>query len=118
MDRKKAVLNYLFSERAKTDLITVSKMLALLSDYKGAERSGAKKFIVIFLGSVQSDLSQGFEKTGSVEFSRASEMLEKAKNYLELDDLEQASLEIGRAVSECTTPAQNSWQVLAENELV
>ncbi len=116
--KKQAVMNYLFSERGKTNLITVSKMLALLGDYKGAEKSGAKKFLTLFIESIQAELEQGYSKTNSVEFRNASTLLDNAKKFLEFDDLEQAALEIGKAVTECTTPAQNSWQVLSENELV
>lgn len=116
--KKQAVMNYLFSERAKNNLITASKMIALAGDFKGAEKSGAKKFLAIFIESIQSELEQGYGKTKQAEFKSASKLLDNAKRYLEFDDFEQATLEISKAVTECTTPAQNSWQVLAENELV
>ena len=116
--KKKAVMNYLFSERAKTNLITVSKMTALAGDFKGAEKSGAKKFLTIFLESILSELEEGYGKTNQAEFQKASQLLDNAKKFLEFDDFEQAILEISKAVTECTTPAQKSWQVLSENELV
>lgn len=116
--KKQAVTNYLFSERGKTNLITVSKMLALLGDFKGAEKTGAKKMVTVFIESIQNELEQGYSKTKETEFQNASGFLDNAKKFLEFDDLEQASLEIGKAVTECTTPAQKSWQTLAENELV
>ena len=116
--KKQAVMNYLFSERAKTNLITASKMLALVEGFKGAEKSGAKKLLTIFIESVQSELGEGYGKTGRAEFNNASGLLDNTKQFIEFDDFERATLEISKAVTECTTPAQNSWQVLYENELV
>lgn len=116
--KKQAVTNYLFSERAKTNLIAASKMLSLVGDFKGAEKSGAKKFLVVFLESIQAELEHGFANSNEAEFQKAVELLDNVKKYLEFDDFEQAALEISKAITECTTPAQKSWQVLSENELV
>ena len=116
--KKQAVQNYLFSERAKNNLISVSKMLALAGELKGAERTGAKKIIVVFLESIQSELEHGSALTGETEFQKASGILDNVKNFLEFDDFEQAAPEIGKAITECTTPAQKSWQVLSENEII
>lgn len=117
-EKKQALLNYLFSERAKNNLITASKMLALTEGFKGAEKSGAKKLLGIFIESIQSELDEGYAKTSQTEFKNASGLLDNAKQFIEFDDFEKATLEISKAVTECTTPAQNSWQVLSENELV
>lgn len=116
--KKQAVKNYLFSESAKNNLISASKMLALTGDLKGAEKSGAKKFLIVFLESIQSELEHGFAKTNQTEFQKAVGLLDNVKSSLEFDDFEKASLEIGKAITECTTPAQKSWQILSENELV
>ncbi|WOF15631.1 hypothetical protein F1737_02480 [Methanoplanus sp. FWC-SCC4] len=118
MDSKKAVQNYIFAERAKVNMIAASQMTAVLSDFKGAEKTGAKKMIDILLNIFQSDLELGFKTTGSKEFSEAVSIIDEVKKMIENEDFSDASNQIGIAITKVTTPAQEAWQKLSENELV
>ncbi|MDD3977531.1 hypothetical protein L1994_07040 [Methanomicrobium antiquum] len=118
MNSKEAIQNYLFAERAKTNLITLSQSASVLYELKGAEKSGAKKMLKIFAGAIGQDLGLAYNTTKNQSFKDANEILEQAEGMLENEDLEDASLAISSAITKATTPAQQAWQVLSKNELI
>ncbi|MDD3407276.1 MAG: hypothetical protein PHP13_04250 [Methanomicrobium sp.] len=118
MNSKEAVQNYLFAERVKTNLITVSQMITVLYELKGAEKSGAKKMLKIFAGAIGQDLRMAYNISKNKEFSEASEILGQVEGMIDNEDFDDASLAVGSAMTKATTPAQESWQVLSENEII
>ena len=118
MNSKEAIQNYLFAERAKTNLITASQMIAVLYELKGAEKSGAKKILKIFIGAIGHDLGIAHKVSGKQEFSDASGILEQTESMIDNEDFDGAQLSVSSAITKATTPAQQAWQVLSENEFV
>ena len=118
MNSKEAIQSYLFAERAKTNLITASQMTSVLYELKGAEKSGAKKMLKLFIGAIGQDLGMAHKVTGKQEFLEASGILEQAESMIDNEDFDDAQLAVGRAITKATTPAQQAWQVLSENEFV
>ncbi len=115
---KEAIQNYLFAERAKTNLITLSQMNTVMSDLKGAEKSGAKRMFKLLVNAVAQDLTFAEKSTGSKEFLDAVKILDSIEPLLDNDEFNDISTAIGNAMTQATTPAQQGWQVLTENELV
>ncbi|MDD4300716.1 MAG: hypothetical protein PHO78_08710, partial [Methanomicrobium sp.] len=68
MNSKEAIQNYLFAERAKTNLITLSQMISVLYELKGAEKSGAKKMLKLFAGAVGLDLRMAYNVSKNQNF--------------------------------------------------
>lgn len=118
MNPKEAIQSYLFAERAKTNLITLSQMTTILSDLKGAEKSGAKRMFKLLVNAVAQDLTFAEKSTGSKEFLDAVKILDGIESMLDNDEFDDVSRAIGNAMTQATTPAQQGWQVLSENELV
>ncbi|MBP2132967.1 hypothetical protein J2128_000888 [Methanomicrobium sp. W14] len=118
MNSKEAIQNYLFAERVKTNLITVSQMIPVLCELKGAEKTGAKRMLKILIGSINQDLIIAYNKSKKAEFLEASGILENSENMIDNEDFDDFSLAVGKAMTKATTPAQQAWQVLSENEFV
>jgi hypothetical protein len=118
MDLKTAVMSYQFAERAKSELIVGSQLTLALMDFKGSEKPGGKRMLIMVLESIRSELEFAYGSTSQTEFRRAIDYLSQAISMVESMDLGPASDTISKAVSAVTTSAQEAWQVLKEHELI
>lgn len=118
MDLKTAVTSYQFAERAKSELIVGSQLTLALMDFKGSEKPGGKRMLIMVLESIRSELEFAYGSTSRTEFQRAIDHLGQAISMVESMDLGAASNTISQAVSAVTTSAQEAWQVLKEHELI
>lgn len=118
MNSNEAVQSYLFGENGKLNLITASQTIAVISGLKGAEKSGAKKVLLILLDSYWTQLNLAGQKTGFKEFGESADLIDKAKKQIEDEDFDDAVMTLSMAITKCTTPAQSAWSVLSENELI
>ncbi|RXE56016.1 hypothetical protein ABH15_07390 [Methanoculleus taiwanensis] len=118
MDPKTAVKSYQFAERAKSELIVGSQLTLALMDFKGSEKPGGKRMLVMVLESIRSELEFAYGSTGQMDFKRAIDHISQAIGMVESMDLGAASNTISQAVSAVTTSAQEAWQVLKEHELI
>jgi hypothetical protein len=118
MDVKDAVIRYQFGERAKSALIVTSQMVMTVTDYKDAEKNGAKRMLLTMMGSVRSELQFARNTTGDMEFEKAVNFLNEAISLVESDDYVGASEKIGLAISAGTTVAQQAWHVLSDHGIL
>ena len=115
MNAKEAVAEYQFSERSKSELMAASQIVATLYDYKGAEKTAAKRVTTSFLELFRSNLMMGFNGTKNTNFKRAADRVSEAISRIEADEFAEASQKLGEAVSLATTPAQEAWEFLSEH---
>jgi hypothetical protein len=118
MDLKDAVRSYLFSERAKSELIICSQLGIALAGFPDNERPGAKRMLIMVLEQVRSEIQFGYQATGLKEFRNAMELLSEAISLTESDQPGPASLKMSEAISAVTTAAQGAWEVLSQHGLI
>ena len=118
MDDKTAVKEYQFGERAKSELILVSQLLAVLAEMKDRELAGGKRILLAFLEGIRSELEFARGATGAGEFQRAINHLNEAISLVESGQPGPATLKVADAISDATTAAQQAWQVLSAHGLL
>ena len=118
MDDKTAVKEYQFGERAKSGLILVSQLLAILAEQKDRELAGGKRILLALMDGIRSELEFAHRDTGSGEFQRAINHLNEAISLVESGSPGPATLRVADAVSDATTAAQEAWQVLSAHGLL
>jgi hypothetical protein len=118
MDTKEAVKAYQFGERAKSELLLLSQLLTVVSDLKGAERTGGKRIVLTAMEFIRMETGFAFRSTQLADFTRANDRISEAISLAESDKFFEASQPIGMAVSAATTAAQKGWQVLSDHELL
>jgi len=112
MESKDALLHYQFGERAKSELIVTSQLVMTLTDYKDAERLGARRMLISLMDLVRNEIEFGHRATGAAEFKKSIDALNEAISLIESDSWGPASVKLGEAISQATTVAQNAWDVL------
>ncbi|MEA2035041.1 MAG: hypothetical protein U9N40_06085 [Euryarchaeota archaeon] len=118
MNSKEAVERYHFAERSKSELIIASNMVTMVSDFKGSEKTGAKKMLLSLIESFRSELDIAHRMTSVADFQIASDHLGGAVSLIETEEFEKALLKISKAMSAAITPAQESWQYLSDHEFI
>lgn len=118
MDPKTAVLNYQYGEKAKSELILASKLIAGLSGFSDIEKAGGQKMVLLLLEGIRSEISFARESTQHASFQKAVEALNMAISMVEGGNLDEAVPKIAEAVSAATTVAQESWEALAAHGLL
>ena len=118
MDLKTAVKAYQFAERAKSELIIISRLAIALTGFTGSERAGGKRMLIMLMESVRSELEFAANATGENGFRSAISHLNEAIGLTESMDTEGASEKIGLSVSEYTTIAARAWEVLSGQDLL
>lgn len=118
MDLKSAVVRYQFAERAKSELIVCSQLVAALGSFQKAEQAGGRRMLVLVLEAVRSELEFAWKSTERSEFRKAADLLSESISHTESDEFDAAALRLSSAVSASTTVAQESWQVLNEHGLL
>ncbi len=118
MNSKEAVERYHFAECFKSELIIASKMVTMVSDFKGSEKTGAKKMLLSLINSFRSELDVAHRRTSVSDFQVAGDYLGEAVSLIETEESEKALLKISEAISAAVTPAQESWQYLSEHEFI
>jgi hypothetical protein len=102
------IVRYQYAERAKSELIVLSQMLMTLSDYRDAERAGAKRMLLSFMSSFRAEIDFSYRATSLPDFRRASELLSRAISMTESDAWGPAGLKLSEAISAVTTIAQGA----------
>jgi hypothetical protein len=118
MDDKTAVKEYQFGERAKSELILVSQLLAVLGELKEKELAGGKRILLTFMEGVRTELEFALRATGAGEFQKAINHLNEAISLVESGQPGPAVLRVADAISDATTAAQQAWQVLSAHGLL
>jgi len=118
MDPKTAVLNYQYGERAKSELLLASKLIASISSFPSGEKMGGKRMLLMVLEGVRSEIAFAHGSTGHDGFRKALESLDAAISAVEGLNFEEALPKVAEAVSASTTVAQESWEALTSHELL
>lgn len=118
MDPKTAVLNYQYGERAKSELILASKLIAGLTGFSEIEKAGGKKMVLLMLEGIRSEIEFARESTHHASFQKAIEALNATISMVEGGNLDEAIPKVAEAVSAATTVAQESWEALAAHGLL
>ncbi len=118
MDLKSAIKTYQFAERAKSELIIGSKLIAALIEFPIQEKPGGKRMLLLLLGSIRSELEFAHGDTGGRDFRNAINHLNEAISLTESMELGAASERVSKAVSAATTAAQAAWDTLREHGLL
>ncbi|QYZ80113.1 hypothetical protein E2N92_12090 [Methanofollis formosanus] len=118
MDPKTAVLNYQYGERAKSELILASRLVASMPGFPSGERMGGKRMLLMVLEGVRSEIAFAHGSSGHDGFRKALEAMDAAIAAAEGLNFEEAVEKIAEAVSASTTVAQESWEALAGHGLL
>ncbi|MDP2796176.1 MAG: hypothetical protein Q8N94_01530 [Methanoregula sp.] len=118
MDLKTAVRSFQFGEKAKSELIMVSRFCLALTGFSEQERAGGRRMLLLMMMSIRTELQFAFKSTGQAEFTKAINALNEAISLTESNQPEQALQKVAVAISASTTPAQEAWQVLSEHGLL
>ena len=118
MDDKTAVKEYQYGERAKSELILASQLLAVLAELKDREFAGGKRILLALMEGVRTELEFAHRSTGAGAFQKAINRLNEAIGLVESGQPGPATLRVAEAVSEATTAAQEAWQVLSAHGLL
>jgi len=118
MDLKTAVKAYQFAERAKSELIIISRLTIALTGFTGSESAGGKRMLLLLMESVRSELEFAANATGENGFRSAINHLNEAIRMTESMETEGASGKIALSVSESTTIAAKAWDVLSGQDLL
>jgi hypothetical protein len=118
MDDKTAVKEYQYGERAKSELILVSQLLAILAELKDKELAGGKRILLAMMDGVRMELEFALRATGTGAFQKAINQLNAAISLVESTQPGPATLKVADAISDATTAAQEAWQVLAAHGLL
>lgn len=117
LDVKKAFIIYQNAERSKIELINLSKFINALMSFKGSEKQGAKRMLMLMTDMIIGDLKRTFSLTQEQAFDRASGLLEQANREIDEMRLGPAAETVALAISEVTTPAAGAWEPLHEKGL-
>jgi hypothetical protein len=118
MDDKTAVKEYQFGERAKSELILVSQLLAVLAEMKEKELAGGKRILLALMEGIRTEIGFAHRSTGAGEFQKAINHLNEAISLVESGQPGPATLKVADAISDATTAAQEAWQVLSAHGLL
>lgn len=117
MDVKEAFVIYHNAERLKIELINLSKFINALMSFKGSEKPGAKRLLMLTVDMMIGDLKRTYAITNEEPFERAALLLEQANSEIDEMKLGPAADTVALAISEVTTPAAGAWEPLHEKEL-
>lgn len=118
MEIRKAILDYQFSERLKSELIIASKLIAELTVMKEEELIGAVKIVSLFLDVLSTETRIAYNASKSNDFLEADRKISEASSGVKLQEYEAANKCIAQAVSLVTNTAGKALQTLIENRLV
>jgi hypothetical protein len=117
LDLEKAFTIYHNAERLKIDLINLSKLITALMSFKGSEKPGAKRMLMMMTDMIIGDLKRMYSITNDEAFGRAAGLLEQANKEIDEMRLGPAAETVASAISEVTTPAAGAWEPLHEKGL-
>jgi len=117
LDVEKAFVIYHNAERLKIDLINLSKFINALMSFKGSEKPGAKRMLMMMTDMIIVDLRRTYSITSEESFERAAGFLEQANCEIDEMKLGPAAETVATAISEVTTPAAGAWEPLHEKGL-
>jgi len=112
LDVNEAFIIYQNAERLKIELINLSKYIHALMSFKGSEKPGAKRMLMLMTDMIIVDLKTIFSLTNEEGFERASGLLEQVNSEIDEMKLGPASETVASAISEVTTPAAGAWEPL------
>ena len=118
MHTRKTILVYQYSERIKSELIIASELSTKMATLAGAELSGAKKLMRLFLQALVGEIriAQGIES--SVNFVGAEKKVMEALGRMELFEHSEVRRCLSEALSLITTSCQRSIEVLMDRGLM
>lgn len=118
MKIRKAILDYQFSERLKSELIIASKLTTELTIMKEEELTGAVKIFSLFLDAVSAETRIAYNVSKSDDFLEADEKISEAIREVKIQEYETANKRIAQALSLVTNTAGKAMQTLIENRLI
>ncbi|TAJ44633.1 hypothetical protein [Methanofollis fontis] len=118
MDPKTAVLQYQYGEKAKSELILASRLIAGLTGFSDADKVGGRKMLLLLLEGIRSELEFASKSTENPSFGKSIEALNGAISMVEGSNDDEAIPKVAEAVSAATTVAQESWEALVSHGLL
>jgi len=118
MDTRAAVKNYQFAERSKSELLILSKLILAVVAFPEKEKAGGKRLLIMLMDAIRAEVDVAYNSTQVIDFKKAADILSEAISLTESSQYGLASEKIAMAVSEVTTAAQESWEVLSTHGLL
>ena len=118
MDDKGLILEFQYSEKIKSYLITGSSLLAHLDSMRGEERGGAEKIVKAYLHSLRTEIRMARETVKSVTYHGAEKNVTESIGRLEMDDLANANMCLSQALNYITTSCETAMTHLQKRNLL
>jgi len=119
MDTRKAILDFLYSEKMKSGLIIGTGLLEQLATLKGeAEHSGGKKVLIGYLEALLRELRIAQNVIGLDHYVDLERKLMEIMGRVQMAQFEEARRSFSEGISLATTSCQSSMNFLMEKKLV
>jgi len=111
-ETRKALIQFEYSEKIKSELIIASKLFDVLQSLKGEERKGAEKLLISFLNALQGEISIAYNVSGLSGFDDIRLKVQEAALHVRAHEYSEALRRISEAVSLTTTSGEQSAETL------
>lgn len=118
MDVKNAIINYLYSERIKSELIIASKLLQTIHTFDEEEIPGAKRILTSFFEALSSEIGIARNIIESKDFIELEGKIMEIIGRVEMSQFLEANECVSKAISRVTTSCSDSMSILIENDLI
>jgi len=113
---KRAIKIFLYSDKIKTCVILTSKILRVI-----LEKHGNEYFRRVFrdvIDALRSEVLIAYNATKNVAFKEVDLLLNKAINYFNQDNYDEAFNQLSRSISTVTSLAMEGVTTLEEEKLI
>ena len=110
------VYNFSYAEMAKTFLIMLSKQIEVFSHTGLNQQITAKDHLKRIYELFENEMRRAAQLSEGIYLKNAYERLEESKNLFQNEEIEEALLKITKAISEATTQAARSLEVIEKRQ--
>jgi len=110
-----AVVCFQYAERIKSELIIAAKLLEQLETLKDNELEGAKKLMLSFLGTLESEIKMAGSISREKNFEQVATKVLEAKERTRSNEYDGAFRCLSEAISATTTSGQSALKLLKDN---
>ncbi len=119
METKKAIFDFVYSEKMKSGLIIGTQLLQQLESLRSEEEfSGAKKVLIGYLEGLLREVGIAKKVMGLSHFDDLERKVMEIIGKLRMSQFEEARLSFSEAISLSTTSCQASMTDLMEKKLI